>query len=114
MGRKDILVGTQVGFYGCSSSAIASILRIDVPVTLKNGRVDPTQKVNVYLNVAPSAHLSAALDLTVPNSGGSPTPGMTGPQGTVTPIPSMPTIDTAVAEFVTHESPPFALGVVDN
>ena len=45
--------------------------------------MDPTQKVNVYLNFAASAHLSAALDLTVPNSGGSPTQGMTGPQGTV-------------------------------
>ena len=39
---------------------------------------------------------------------------MIGPQGTVAPLPTMPTTTTATSGFIRHKTAPPALGVVDN
>ena len=57
-----------------------------------------------------STHLA---ELTEADSGGSPTPGTTGPGGTAAPLPATPTTVTATSGFVPHDTAP-APGLVDN
>jgi len=98
---------------------LLSILCVNVAFTFSNGYADgehPAQQVNLYLTVTASTYLCAATDtnLTVTDSGGSPTPGLTGPYGTIAPLPATSTTTTATSEFSPHGAAPHAVCVVDN
>ena len=68
---------------------------------------------STHLGAAPAA-AAADANLTVADSGGSPTLGMTGPQGAVAPLPATPTTMASTSGFLPHEIAPPTPDVVDN